>query len=184
VAHQIDGLRDPLDQKSSTLGEHATLVTGGISQALTHPLGQGIGKVTIAGSKFGGTWANTEADPSNAAVSMGVAGVVTYAVVAIAGFRRAYQRAVQRRDGLALAGLGILVVTFLQWLNGGQYAVVLLPWLVLGWLDRPVAAAPTSTAVAAVAQESAALPAGRAGSAAAASSGTGDGGDTTTTDQD
>jgi hypothetical protein len=185
VAHQIDGLRDPLDQKSSTLGQHATLVTGGLSQALTHPLGQGIGKVTIAGSKFGGTWANTEADPSNAAVSMGIAGVLAYAVVAVAGFRRAYQRAVQRRDGLALAGLGVLVITFLQWLNGGQYAVVLLPWLVLGWLDRPVAAAPTSTTVAAAAQEPAALPAGLGGgSAATASSGTGDGGDHTTTDQD
>jgi hypothetical protein len=185
VAHQINGLRDPLDQKSSTLGQHATLVTGGLSQALTHPFGQGIGKVTIAGSKFGGTWANTEADPSNAAVSMGIAGVVAYAVVAIAGFRRAYQRAVQRRDGLALAGLGVLVVTFLQWLNGGQYAVVLLPWLVLGWLDRPAAAAPMSTAVAGAALEPAELPAGRGASTPApATSGAGDGGDHATTHQD
>jgi hypothetical protein len=32
--------------------------------------------------------------------------------------------------------LGLLVVMVLQWLNGGQYAVALLVWLTLGWLDR------------------------------------------------
>ena len=59
-----------------------------MGQALSHPLGQGIGKVTIAGAKFGGESANTEADPSNVAVSMGVAGVIAYAVVVVVGLRR------------------------------------------------------------------------------------------------
>jgi hypothetical protein len=30
----------------------------------------------------------------------------------------------------------VLVITLLQWLNGGQYAVAFLVWLVLGWVDR------------------------------------------------
>jgi hypothetical protein len=135
VAHQLEGLSDPFDEDSSTLTTHLSMVGDGLSQALSHPLGQGIGKVTIAGAKFGGETTNTEADPSNAAVAMGAVGLVGYAVVVATGLWRAYRRAVERRDGLAFAALGVLVVTFLQWLNGGQYAVALLPWLVLGWLD-------------------------------------------------
>jgi hypothetical protein len=135
IAHQLEGLSDPFDEDSSTLTLHLSMVGDGLSQALSHPLGQGIGKVTIAGAKFGGESTNTEADPSNAAVSMGVVGLAAYGVVLTVGLWRAYKRAVERRDGLAFAALGVLVVTFLQWLNGGQYAVALLPWLVLGWLD-------------------------------------------------
>ena len=32
---------------------------------------------------------------------------------------------------------GIVTVTAMQWLNGGQYVVAILPWLMLGWADRP-----------------------------------------------
>jgi hypothetical protein len=27
-------------------------------------------------------------------------------------------------------------LTFLQWLNGGQYAIAFLLWLTFGWIDR------------------------------------------------
>lgn len=51
------------------------------------------------------------------------------------GLPLAYRVAARRRDIVAMAALGVLCVTFLQWLNGAQYAVAPLPWLVLGWLD-------------------------------------------------
>jgi hypothetical protein len=43
---------------------------------------------------------------------------------------------VRRRDALSLVALGVLVVTLLEWLNGGQYAVAFFLWLTLGWIDR------------------------------------------------
>ena len=68
---------------------------------------------------------------------MGLPGLLAYTVVFVVGFRRAYRRA-RSSEPLAAAALGVLVVTLFQWLNGGQYAVALLPWLILGWLDRPL----------------------------------------------
>jgi hypothetical protein len=47
---------------------------------------------------------------------------------------RAAGLALQRRDALSLAALGILVITLGQWLNGGYYAVSALVWILLGWI--------------------------------------------------
>jgi hypothetical protein len=137
VAHQLEGLASPFD-KSSTLPAHITMVTNGVRQALAQPLGRGVGSVTIAADKFAGAGAtSTEADPSNAAVSVGIVGLLAYVAVVAFGFLRAHRVALSRRDPTSLAALGVLAVMILQWLNGGQYAVAFLPWLVLGWLDRP-----------------------------------------------
>jgi hypothetical protein len=136
VQHQLSGLANPLDRKSSTLAVHASLVGEGLRTALHNPLGVGTGAVTIANQKFGGTARNTEADPSNAAVALGVPGLLAYVVLLSSAFGQAYRVAVRRRDPLPLIALGVLVVTLLEWLNGGQYAVALLLWLTLGWIDR------------------------------------------------
>jgi hypothetical protein len=53
------------------------------------------------------------------------------------GMRMAFQRARRHQDLLSLATLAVVLVTFFQWLNGGNYAIAPLPWLLLGWLDRP-----------------------------------------------
>jgi hypothetical protein len=136
IEHQVAGLRHPLSGSSSTLTLHAELVWEGLQTAVRDPLGIGTGAVTIAGSKSGGEVLNTEADVSNAAVALGAAGVIAFVFLLCAGIRAAYALAAHRRDALALIALGILVVTFMQWLNGGQYAVALLVWLTLGWIDR------------------------------------------------
>ena len=54
------------------------------------------------------------------------------------GYRipRAYKAAKLRRDRLALCAFGVLVAMAFHWLNGGQYSVAILPWFLLGWLDR------------------------------------------------
>jgi hypothetical protein len=136
IKHQVAGLQHPLSGSSSTLSLHAQLVWEGLQTAVHDPLGVGTGAVTLAGSKFGGAALNTEADVSNAAVALGAAGVIAFVVLLCAGMRSAYSLAARRRDALSLIALGLLVVTFMQWLNGGQYAVALLVWLTLGWIDR------------------------------------------------
>jgi len=136
AAHQIQGLSSPLSSGSSTLGAHFSLFTNGLRSAIHNPVGLGIGTVTIAGSKYGAQTVGTEVDPSNAAVALGIPGLVAYLAVVGIAFFNAYSLASRRRDALAIAALGLLVITLLQWLNGGQYAVAFLVWLVLGWVDR------------------------------------------------
>ena len=136
VSRQIRGLSDPFDRNVSTLPGHIDLVVTGLGRALRNPVGQGVGSVTIAAEKFEGETLATEADPSNIAVATGIPGLLAYCFVVVLGFRLAFRTATEHRDLLSLVGLGILVVTLLQWFNGGSYAVAPLPWLVLGWLDR------------------------------------------------
>lgn len=134
VSHQLQGLGDPTGN-TSTLGGHFALVLDGIKSAFTHPLGRGISLVTIAGAKFGGVTAGSEADVSNAALAMGLPGLLAYLFVFYQAFTRGYRVAVARGDPLSLAALGVISLTVLQWLNGGQYAVAYLSWLAIGWID-------------------------------------------------
>ena len=135
VSHDVAGLSDPLNSQTSTLGAHWSLLVHGVKSAFTSPVGEGIAKVTIAGSAFGGVTAGTEVDPSNVAVALGLPGLIAYLVIFVVGIRLVYRAARTRGDSLSLIGLGIVVVTMFQWLNGGLYSVALLPWLVLGWAD-------------------------------------------------
>jgi hypothetical protein len=138
VAHQVEGLSDPFNPEQSTLIGHLGIMLNGVTTAFSHPLGLGTSAVTLAGDRLGGARAQgTDADPSNIAVALGLPALVVYLVIVGVGLVRAYQTAVRRRDALSLAALGVLVTLFAQWMNGGQYAVAFLPWLMLGWLDRP-----------------------------------------------
>ena len=92
--------------------------------------------ISVAGSKFGADQKLTEYDPSNLAVAAGLPGLLAYIAVAVLGFRQAYRLARARPEPLFLAVLGVLVALFTQWLNGGLYAISMLPWLALGWADR------------------------------------------------
>jgi hypothetical protein len=135
VSHQVAGLSDPTGSRS-TLPGHFRLVVSGIGSAFTNPIGRGISSVTIASSKYGGQSGSTEADPSNVAIAMGLPALILYLLIVWQGFAGAYRLVVVTKSALAFAALGLLTVTFAQWLNGGQYAVAFLPWLVLGWVDR------------------------------------------------
>ncbi len=137
--HQLQGLANPLNSKDSTLSVHFSEMVSGLQSSITDPFGQGTGAVTLAASRYGGSAQGTEVDPSNMGVALGLLGFLSYLVVAAVGLWTAYRVAAIRRSWWALASLGLLVVTFLQWTNGGQYAVAWLPWLVLGWADRVAA---------------------------------------------
>jgi hypothetical protein len=136
IAHQVEGLSHPLNANSSTAGGHVELVVEGMNSAIANPLGLGVSAVNIASSRFGGFQNVTETDPSNAAVALGIPGLLAYLAVFVLGFRRAYLFALRRHDRLAFAAVGILAVTVFQWLIGGNYAVAIIPWLMLGWLDK------------------------------------------------
>jgi hypothetical protein len=136
ISHDISGLSDPLNPQTSTASSHLSLLLNGVKTAFTHPVGRGIGSVTIAGSTFGGVTASTEADPSNMAVALGLPGLLAYVAVFVMGIQLVYTKARMRRDLPSLIALGIVVVTLFQWLNGGLYSVAFLPWLALGWADR------------------------------------------------
>ncbi len=140
VAHQVQGLANPFNSADSTLPGHFSEMVTGLRSALTLPIGHGTGSVTIAASRFGGNASGTEVDPSNMGVALGLPGLIAYLVVAAEGLRLAYRNAAADRTWWTLAALGVLVVTFLQWTNGGQYSVAWLPWLVLGWVDRRTSA--------------------------------------------
>jgi hypothetical protein len=136
LEHQAEGLADPLDPEKSTAVGHALIAGEGLLVALQHPFGLGTGAINM-GTKFGGEQVQTEVDVSNVAVAFGPIGLLVFVVVVGIGMVRAYRTASGARNPLALAALGILVATSNHWLNGGMYAVAWLPWLVLGWLDRP-----------------------------------------------
>jgi hypothetical protein len=70
------------------------------------------------------------------AVAAGLPGLALYLCLAGTGIHRAYKTAKLRHDRLALCAFGVLVAMAFQWLNGGQYSVAILPWFLLGWLDR------------------------------------------------
>lgn len=133
--HQVEGLTDPFGE-GSTLPGHIALIRSGIMSAFDNPLGTGVGSFTIAGGKYGGAVGGGEGDPGRAPFAAGLPGLVAYVAVVVLAVRRSYRLAVERADPLALAALGIVVVTALQWLNGGHYAVMFWPWLVLGWVSR------------------------------------------------
>lgn len=135
AAHQVNGLTDPFGE-GSTLSIHLEMLRGGIVTAIQNPLGSGLGAVTLAGQKYAGVNAGTETDISNAAVAAGIAGLLSYVYLLVRAVPQVYRTASRRRDGLALAAMGILIVTFPQWLQGAQYAVAPMPWLALGWFDR------------------------------------------------
>lgn len=134
--HQVEGLTDPFGERS-TLPSHIFLVQGGIRSAFTNPIGHGVGSITLSAGKYGGVAGTAEGDPGRVPFAAGFPGLLAYVAVLCFGIGRAYRLAATRGDPLSLAALGIVVVTFLQWLNGGHYAVAFWAWLALGWVDAP-----------------------------------------------
>jgi len=143
TGHLFSGLASPTG-KQSTLSGHVSETEHGIAEAFIEPLGHGTGAVTVAAQHFStdqtpglsNAAAGTEDDPGNAGVAFGIAGLLLYLVIAVRGLGGTYGLARERRDVLGLAAMGLLVVTFLQWLNGDLYSVTWLVWLTLGWVDR------------------------------------------------
>jgi hypothetical protein len=134
ITHQVNGLVDPFNAQQSTLLVHWRGLVGGFKAGFHSPLGDGIASTTLAGSKLGGTAHGTELDLSDAFVGLGALGGVLYLSFVLLALRNAVRLAARRRDRLAIASLGILVVALGQWWNGAYYAVSPLIWVILGWI--------------------------------------------------
>lgn len=131
VGHQLQGLSQPFNNKTSTLPGHLHMLLLGIGAGLHHPLGEGIGIITLAGSHFGSSSMSSEMDVTNMFVAGGVLGGMAYGVTFFAILVGAFRR----RGAHSLAEYvlpGVLLVTFGQWLNGGYYFVSSLVWLLVG----------------------------------------------------
>jgi hypothetical protein len=135
LQHDISGITNPTGS-GSTLPGHLSETFGGIKSAFSQPIGYGTGSVTLASHLGGSANAGTESDLGNAATGLGLLGLFLYVVVVVQGLLCAYRLAARRRDTLAFAALGLLVVMLFQWLNGDLYSVAWLVWLSLGWVDR------------------------------------------------
>jgi hypothetical protein len=136
VSHQLGGLTDPLNPQQSTLLLHWQNVVAGMRGSVSHPLGIGTAASNIAAKKIGGSeqGKGTEVDISNAFVSLGLIGGLMLVLVVALTLRRAILRYLRERDPEVLAVIGLLVVMLGQWLNGGNYAMAPLTWLMAGWV--------------------------------------------------
>lgn len=130
--HQVSGLTNP---QQSTLPLHIALLKQGLRDGFHNPFGQGASFGTVAADKFGGPH-GSESDIVDIFDGGGpAAGMAYLALVAIAllGAGRLARRDPSFRH---LAWLGILVVSFDQWANGGLYVVSTLVFLSLGGLSN------------------------------------------------
>jgi hypothetical protein len=136
LQHEISGIAHPTGQ-NSTLSLHWTETVDGVKLAFSNPVGYGTGSVTrAAGRAVGASNSGTEDDLGNAGVALGLPGLVLFGVILVLGLLGTYRVAARRRDAMALAILGLIVVVLFQWLNGGLYSVAWLVWLGLGWTQR------------------------------------------------
>lgn len=134
TSHLVLGLANPTGNQS-TLSDHATELFDGLSNAVTQPLGHGTGSVTVAAGHFSTQSLSAEADPGNAAAAFGIVGLVCYLLIAVRGLGASYDLARRNRDAISFAVVGLVVVSFLNWLNGDLYSVMWLVWLALGWAE-------------------------------------------------
>jgi len=145
LQHDISGITNPTGS-GSTLPGHLSEDFNGIKSAFSQPVGYGTGSVTLASGHLGGSAnAGTESDLGNAGTALGLLGLLLYVVVVVQGLLCTYRLAARRRDTLALAALGLLVVMLFQWLNGDLYSVAWLVWLSLGWVDRNAHLSPSGS---------------------------------------
>jgi hypothetical protein len=134
IAHQVNGLTNPFDEKSSTLSLHIDMVIHGFVQGLKFPIGRGLGSTTLAGAKMGGSGENSELDITNVLISDGVIGGAIYFLLIMQILRMAFR--LQMTGTVPLTILGLLVATAGTWSIGGNYSTCALIWLSIGYLDR------------------------------------------------
>lgn len=135
VAHQVEGLTNPLNPHTSTLQLHWYYLKQGLISGFTRPLGQGLGASTLAAQKFGGQGQSTEVDFGDMFVDLGFVGGLLYLALMARVLWQVWQRWRQRRERSALLVLGVLVVTGGAWLISGQYEISALVWLLIGATD-------------------------------------------------
>jgi hypothetical protein len=130
VQHQAQGLSQPLNPKTSTALQHLGMMWSGFVEGVQHPLGQGLGIVTSAGSLLGTSSVDIEVDFANLFVAGGVIGGLAYLGAGLVILQGAFGARLGRLAGQVLPGM--LVVLFFSWLNGQYYFLCPLLWVTIG----------------------------------------------------
>ncbi len=148
LAHQLGGLAHPFDAKYSTAGTHAAMVTSALTNAITHPLGSGLGYTTFAAEKINGsskTQGSSELDLSDMFVALGVVGGLVYLSIGFMVLLRVLKNVPLVPLRISLCVLALAIATFGHWLVGGQYSTSSLMFFLFGSLvyrvgpgERPV----------------------------------------------
>ncbi len=135
ISHDVAGLSDPLNPQASTVGVHLSLVVNGVKSAFSDPMGRGIGadddRRTDVRRRHGRHRSGSVEHGGRART----AGVDRISLRPRARGPCRLSHRLRPSRPLALIALGIVTITFLQWFNGGLYAVAFLPWLAMGWAD-------------------------------------------------
>ncbi|MEI7026113.1 hypothetical protein [Paenibacillus sp. y28] len=134
IAHQVNGLANPLDDKHSTAGLHFDMFVAGLMKGFTMPIGHGLGSTTLAVTKMSGKGGNSEVDLGNMMISNGLIGGILYLLILWHTVRLAFREG--NRSMVLLILLGILMATPGSWLTGGNYSTCALVWISIGYLDR------------------------------------------------
>ena len=136
IAHEAGGLGDPLNTNQSTVQIHLIQIAAGFQLAFSHPLGLGTAGTNLAGLKTSTPSVGAEVDIPNQFIGLGVLGGALYLMIVLFVLAAACRLAMRRRDVVSLATVGVLIVCFGQWLNGGYYALAPLVWLLIGSIGR------------------------------------------------
>lgn len=135
VEHQLSGIASPLDADESTAGIHTNLQITAISRAFSEPFGSGATANKLSDRSNIETRA-TERDLGDIATTSGLPGLFAYLFLVVVVMFGTYRLAVSKRDFISLSSLGVLVVTFQQWFDGGLYFVAPFTWLIIGVMSR------------------------------------------------
>jgi hypothetical protein len=136
IEHQVAGLMNPLDPTVSTAANHEEKMLSGVTESLNRPLGLGLAATNPHGFRLAATTsAGTEIDVSDAFVSLGPLGGILFLSLILVTFLRAGRLALSNLDVAAGAVVGVFIVTLGQWLNGNNYAVAPLVWVLVGWVN-------------------------------------------------
>jgi hypothetical protein len=131
----VVGLRNPFNESDSSLPHHLRLARHGFERGWHDPLGMGTGATHSGDDQFSTFTQDTEFDVSNGAVAFGILGIALTGAALLWGIGLAAARAWRRPDLIHLATLGLLIISFRFWWNGGHYALAPFLWFVLGWVD-------------------------------------------------
>jgi len=134
--HLVGGLTDPLNPQKSSLVHHVDSMLRGMRIGTANPLGFGTGSTNLGGDKFRGINLSAEVDLVDTLMATGWAGGIIYlAVVGLVIWQAVRLNAMFPHNYQFCMVLWILLFLGGQWLNGGNYFLSSLVWLLAGWLD-------------------------------------------------
>jgi hypothetical protein len=140
VAHQEEGISDPLNDKKSTGSVHLELISNGFLSPLTHPLGTGTGSLTVAAGKFKSSSdavaVGSEGDISDMFIMTGVMGGPLYVFIIGLTLWRVLEHWRRERQESILITLAVLLVLIGWWTANAHYMLPLVAWFFVGSVER------------------------------------------------